>query len=59
MKQKQANNKQSNLPTLTVSCDRTSCLIRSKKKKQKKDQEIGRDDDGNSNGNDNHNDNEQ
>ena len=33
-KQKQTN-KQNNLPTLTVSCEKWGCLIRSKKKKTK------------------------
>ena len=33
-KSKQTN-KESNLVTLTVSCEKTSCLIRSKKKKTK------------------------
>ena len=30
-------NKQSNILTLTASCDRRSCLIQSKMKKEKKD----------------------
>lgn len=34
---KKETNKQSNILTLTASCDRRSCLIKSKMKKEKKD----------------------
>lgn len=45
-------NKQCDFLTLTVSCEKMSCLIGSKKKKKRK--ENGEDENGNSNGSDNH-----